>query len=176
MITEKLSGFFDCRTYDKKTERQARKLKADSENVTFTATFAADELPEAFKNDDFAKAYTTNDGAARFAITFKVGHNCRWFDKYGHACARPTNADLDGARYEVQIDYTRKAKTPGDDLAPSGYWANAIMYRAAEANPFAQPFEADDQTEQLPPVVLGTATVKINAAEIEAQPQPDLPF
>lgn len=179
MITDKISGYFDCRKYDKKLERAARQLKADTENVTFTTTFAAEEVPEAFKNDDFVKAYTTKDGAARVAITFKIGMNCRWFDKFGKPCARPANADLDAARYEVQIEYTRKAKTPGDDKAPSGFWANSIMYRAADANPFSQPFEDDGEQAQAQPIILGyqsEAVDKLKEATIAEQSTPDLPF
>lgn len=172
MMTEKISGFFDCRVYDKRLERAARKLKADTENVTFTATFDAAMLPKEFAGDEFAKAYTSKDGTPRVAVSFKIGANCRWYDKAGQPCARPQNSELDGERYDVQIEYTKKAKNPADDKAPCGFWANAIMYRKTAANPFAEPFdESTAEAEAIPTQVENTPQ-----AEQAENPSNDLPF
>lgn len=161
MKTGKQIAIFDCKQYNQKLPKEQWRVLSDDENVQCTVTFAISELPEIFKVngqiDEFVRPYSsktekedaerqkraiTND---RAAVRFKIGSNCRWFDKFGHACVRPHNTDLDGKRFEVNIDFARKAKQPGNSLAPSGYWANAIMYREIEECPFAgEEFEKDD--------------------------------
>lgn len=162
MQTEKITGFFDVRKYDKRVERKDRKILADTENITFSASFAVGNLPEIFKAggnpDEFVKLYSSRDEvraaeaegrqpvADRASVKFKIGANARWFDKYGKATTKPSNEELDSNHYEVQIDFKRKAKNPDDDKAPSGYWVNAIMFRKQEDNPFAgQAFEEEPE-------------------------------
>ena len=61
---------------------------------------------------------------------------------------RPTNAELEANRYNVQIDFTRKAKNDANPLSPSGYWVNNIMISPIEQNPFAgQAFEEGDDAD-----------------------------
>lgn len=162
MQTEKITGFFDVRKYDKKVEHKDRKLLADTENITFNTSFAIGSVPAMFlvngTPDEFVKPYASRDEtrsaeaegrevvADRVSVKFKIGANARWFDKYGKATTRPSNEELDGNHYEVQIDFKRKAKNPDDDKAPSGYWVNAIMFRKQEDNPFAgQAFEEEPE-------------------------------
>lgn len=164
MQTEKISGYFDVRKYDKKVERKDRKIMAETENIAFNTSFPISQLPDVFKNgsqpDEFVKLYASRDEVRaaeaegrqavpdRASIKFKIGANCKWFDKFGKATNKPTNVELDGDHYDVQIDFKRRAKNPDDDKAPSGYWVNAIMFRKQDSNPFAgQAFEEGDPDE-----------------------------
>lgn len=161
MQTGKQTATFDCRKYNQKLPKEQWQMLADTDNVTCTITYALGDLPDIFKAngqpDEFVRLYASRTErenaqhenrqpiADRVAVKFKVGQNCRWFDKFGKATTRPTNADLDGKKFEVVLDFARKAKNPNNALAPSGYWVNAIMYRAVDINPFAgQEFEMDE--------------------------------
>lgn len=147
-MTTKISGWFDCRKYKKGTERNQRNLVADTEVITFNSTFAIAELPECFKNEDSLKYvhyYCSKDATDgkedRASVSFKISKVCKWFDKYGKPCPRPTNEELDSVlndgRFEVQIEYNVLVPaSDAGDLAPRGYWANAIMYQKAVENPF----------------------------------------
>ncbi len=163
-----MGGIFDCRAYDQsgKLTHDQRKMLADTDNITFSALIPIDQVPDMFKPggqlDEFAKPkFSKKEREAAKAenreavldvvsVKFKVGANAKWFDKFAKPCARPTNADLEANRYNVQIDYTRKAKDPSNPLKPSGYWVNSIMISPIESNPFSgQAFEecGDDDTD-----------------------------
>jgi hypothetical protein len=96
-------------------------------------------------------------------VKFKIGANCKWFDKHAVACDRPTNAELEANRFNVQIDFVRREKDPSNPLKPSGYWVNAIMFAVVENNPFTgQAFEAPAEVDDEP--------------ETAAEAKDDLPF
>lgn len=203
MQTGKQIAIFDCKQYNAKLPKEQWRVLGDGENVQCTITYALSELPDNFKQngqpDEFIRLYSskkekedaarqgreiTND---RAAVRFKVGANCAWFDKYGRKTERPHNTDLDGKRYEVNIDFARKAKQPGNSLAPSGYWANAIMYREVEDNPFAgQEFEKDETPDEpeAPEPAAPAAQSPVPAAPAQSAPAQsavanddgDLPF
>lgn len=185
MLTQKMSGIFDCRAYDQsgKLTHDQRKMLADTDNITFSALIPIDQVPDMFKPDvehklgktlaqvnsetnnqkgdpcritsskaekAKAKAENREPVADVVAVKFKIGANAKWFDKFAKPCARPTNAELEANRYNVQIDFTRKAKDPSNPLKPSGYWVNNIMISPIESNPFSgQAFEegGDDDTD-----------------------------
>lgn len=182
MLTPKIGGIFDCRKYDQsgKLAHDQRQLLADTDNVTFSALIPIDQVPEVFKKkltletpvtevldkfDDFvipksskkereaAKAENREPVCDVVSVKFKIGANCKWFDKYARQCERPTNAELESKRYMVQLDFTKKEKDLAQPLKPSGYWVNSIMINPIEANPFAgQAFEEDNDPENEPPV------------------------
>lgn len=168
MLTPKMGGIFDCRAYDQsgKLTHDQRKMLADTDNVTFSALIPIDQVPDMFKPggqlDEYAKPKSSKKEreAAKaenreavldvVSVKFKIGANAKWFDKFAKPCARPTNAELEANRYNVQIDFTRKAKDPSNPLKPSGYWVNNIMISPIESNPFSgQAFEegGDDDTD-----------------------------
>lgn len=168
MLTPKMGGIFDCRAYDQsgKLTHDQRKMLADTDNVTFSALIPIDQVPDMFKLgdqlDEYAKPRSSKKEreAAKaenresvmdvVGVKFKIGANAKWFDKFAKPCARPTNAELEANRYNVQIDFTRKAKDPSNPLKPSGYWVNNIMISQIESNPFSgQAFEkgGDDDTD-----------------------------
>lgn len=190
MKTEKISGYFDVRKYDKKVERKDRKLLAETDNITFNASFPINDLPAIFKQgdtpDEFVKLYASRDEvraaemegrqpmADRASVKFKIGSSAKWFNKYGKETTKPSNEELDGEHYEVQIDFKCKAKNPSDDKAPSGYWVNAIMFRKQNANPFeGEAFE--EEPEQAAETAESEQAVTENAAPA-ANGEPKLPF
>ena len=204
MLTPKICGIFDCRKYDQsgKLAHDQRQLLADTDNVTFSALIPIDKVPDMFKKkitletpvtelmdkfDDFvvpksskkereaAKAENREPVCDVVSVKFKIGANCKWFDKYAKPCARPTNAELESKRYMVQIDFTKKEKDLAQPLKPSGYWVNSIMINPIEANPFAgQAFEDDNDHENEPPVNTPAATPA--QATASAPSKDDLPF
>ena len=182
MLTPKIGGIFDCRKYDQsgKLAHDQRQLLADTDCVTFSALIPIDQVPDVFKKkltletpvtdildkfDNFvvpksskkereaAKSENREPVCDVVRVKFKIGANCKWFDKYARPCARPTNEELESNSYMVQIDFTRKEKDLAQPLKPSGYWVNSIMINPIEANPFAgQAFEEDNDPENEPPV------------------------
>ena len=185
MLTPKFGGIFDCRKYDQsgKLAHDQRQLLADTDNIAFSAIVPADAVPEVFmvngQLDEFARPKASKrerEAAAAegreprldvVAVKFKIGANARWFDASAQPMQRPTNAELEANRYQVQIDFTRKEKDPAQPLKPSGYWVNNIMISKIESNPFvgqafeqaaaaaaepipAEPFEDEDDGVDLP--------------------------
>ena len=172
MLTPKMSGIFDCRAYDQtgKLDHKSRRMLSDTDNVTFSAIFALDAVPEQFmqngnldvfcrtkasKREREAAAAEGREAVPDVAVAkFKIGQSTKWFDRHGQACARPTNQELEDGRYNVQIDFVRREKDPNDKLKPSGYWVNAIMVAEVEDNPFAghafeeEPEDADPEPKQ----------------------------
>ena len=161
MLTPKMSGIFDCRKYDQsgRLEHNQRPMLADTDNVAFSAIFPIDQVPDVFKVNgetdpmlrakasrkelEAAQAEGRQPVADVVVVKFKVGANTKWFDKYAKECKRPTNAELEEARWNVQIDFTRREKDDANPLKPSGYWVNCIMVAKVKNNPFeGQAFEA----------------------------------
>ena len=204
MLTPKIGGIFDCRKYDQsgKLAHDQRQLLADTDCVTFSALIQIDKVPDVFKKkltletpvtelldkfDDFvipksskkereaAKAENREPVCDVVSVKFKIGANCKWFDKYARPCARPTNAELESKRYMVQLDFTKKEKDLAQPLKPSGYWVNSIMINPIEANPFSgQAFEEDNDPENDPPV--NTPAAAPSQAPASAPDKDDLPF
>ena len=204
MLTPKIGGIFDCRKYDQsgKLAHDQRQLLADTDCVTFSALIPIDKVPDVFKKkltletpvtelldkfDDFvtpksskkereaAKAENREPVCDVVRVKFKIGANCKWFDKYARPCARPTNAELESKRYMVQLDFTKKEKDLAQPLKPSGYWVNSIMINPIEANPFSgQAFEEDNDPENDPPV--NTPAAAPSQAPASAPDKDDLPF
>ena len=204
MLTPKICGIFDCRKYDQsgKLAHDQRQLLADTDNVTFSALIPIDQVPDVFKKkltletpvtelmdkfDDFvvpksskkereaAKAENREPVCDVVSVKFKIGANCKWFDKYAKPCARPTNAELESNRYMVQLDFTKKEKDLAQPLKPSGYWVNSIMINPIEANPFAgQAFEEDNDPENEPTV--NTPAAAPAQAPASDPAKDDLPF
>lgn len=192
-----MSGLFDCREFDGKTkEHNARRLKADTENIVFSAMFLKEELPDQFKvngaPDRMLKERSTKKERAAaaaenrqpvldaFVAAFKIGKTTKWFDKYGHATDRLTNEELEAERWNVQIDFSRREKDPNDPLKASGYWVNAIMVAKVESNPFeGQAFEqapeADAEQDSEEDVQKPQPLTSVSA-EVESEDDDDLPF
>lgn len=168
MLTPKISGIFDCRKYDQSGKKQhdQREMLADSDNITFSALFPANQVPEVFTTngtlDDFARPKTSKrerETAERegreavldvVSVKFKIGSNCKWFDRFAKPMSRPTNAELEANRFDVQLDFTKKEKDATNPLKPSGYWVNAIMIKPIENNPFTEQAFDNDEVDDDP--------------------------
>ena len=192
MLTPKMTGIFDCRKYDQsgKKSHDQREILADTENVTFSALFPINDVPEVFmvngKLDEFARprvskrerlaAQAENREPVEdvVAVKFKIGASTRWFDEHAKPCDRPTNTELEANRWNVQIDFARKEKDTAQPLKPSGYWCNNIMVEKVENNPFAgqafSPIDEPDPEEAADPE---NQTVEKTA---ETKKKDDLPF
>lgn len=142
MKTGNLIGFFDVRKYDAKKQRDNWPLKSNDDTITFGVSYK--EKPEELDS----KEYTNKDGETRYAVKFKIGKGCRWFNEYAKQVERPDNADLDKKRFEVQLDYVKLDGDPNKKEA-SGYWVNAIMFREYVFNPF-QPWVVPDEPTPQP--------------------------
>ena len=134
-VIQNIQGWFDVRIYNERVPRENWKLKGDDDQIAFAATFDA-ASPEARKFAAHGKPYTDNNGNHRVRVTFKIGGRCRWYDENAQAVPRPCNADLDGKKFEVSIQYNELAADPSNPKAPRGYWVNAIQFREADTNPF----------------------------------------
>ena len=170
MLTPKISGIFDCRKYDQsgKLQHDQRPMLADTDNVAFSALFPANEVPEVFKPngqlDEFARPRASKkereaaqaEGREAVAdvvsVKFKIGANTKWFDEHAREMTRPTNAELEANRWNVQIDFTRREKDAANPLKPSGLWVNCIMVQKVKTNPFSgQAFEDEPEIEDETP-------------------------
>lgn len=147
-LTEKLSGWFDVREFRENTPKEQQRMKADDQNITFSTTFEYDKCPPALQ--EFAKAYLDGNGNNKWRVSFKISPKCRWFDGNALPVDRPTNQELDGARYEVRVQYnTLRPTNPNDAKAARGYWANAIQFQRVNENPF-EAFAPQQMVSQQP--------------------------
>ena len=134
-MIQNITGWFDVRVYNERIPRENRKLKGENENITFTAYFKPGSQ-EAAQFAEYGKPSTDNNGNQRVRVTFKIGGRCRWYDGQAQPVQKPANAELDGKRYEVSIQYNELAADPANPKKPRGYWVNAIQFREADTNPF----------------------------------------
>lgn len=130
MITG-IHGYFDVKEYSSKP-REQRAIKGNDQVIRFGVRF--NQLPEQFR--DYANAFTDKNGNQAYYVEFKIGANCKWFDAAATPTLRPDNTYLDGKQFEVSIQYVQLNGDPALKQA-RGYWANAIMYKEVETNPFA---------------------------------------
>ena len=149
MRMDNLSGYFDVRKYSAEKAQNERAYKSADSMVTFGVAFDPEHLPKELANR--AKAVQRKkDGSTYMLVKFKVGKGCKWFEKQGgrvKEIARPANAELDGKRYDVCIDFRELNGDPTKQEA-CGYWVNAILIAEAESNYFADLNENEQEIEQ----------------------------
>jgi hypothetical protein len=170
MKTSKLQGYFDVRRYAKNVEHSQRVLCSGNGTITFNTTFSPNELPSELK--EFAREYTNKNNEPRVAVQFKVSRNCKWYDGNTYKpMSKPldeahTYSVLEGKKYEVVIDYTA---LHGDvtKLEAHGFWANAILLKECDTNPFAEeaaaagvPLQADAPATDIPAEAPATDAVE----------------
>ena len=186
MKTSKLQGYFDVRKYAKNVERTKRALCGENETITFGVSFAPNEVPEALR--EFAREYTNKNGEQRVAVQIKVSRNCKWYDGNTYKpMSKPldeahTYSVLEGKKYEVVIDYTA---LHGDvtKLEAHGFWANAILLKECDTNPFAEeaaaagvPLQADAPVADAPSDAPATDAVEAVKQITNDNGDDDLPF
>lgn len=169
MRQDNLTGYFDVREYNAKKAVQERAIKSDDATITFGVAFAPEQLPKELS--DYAKACESKkDGHKYMLIKFKIGSRCRWFARNEKGVvaetARPTNADLDGNRYECCIDYKQLNGDPNKQEA-YGYWANAILIAEAQSNYFADLNAETVETAEQSAIAAGVATPTPTIAKMQ---------
>lgn len=146
MLTSKLSGYFDCRVFKANTPKENQKMKGEDESISFSTTFDAASLPEMLSK--YAKPYEDKNHNQRFRVTFKIGGKVRWYNAHAQQVEKPSNAELDGTRYNVMIDFATLNGNP-DNKEACGYWANAIQYEVDQQNPFSSWMpDGDEQADE----------------------------
>lgn len=144
--TNKLTGYFDVKEYNAKKPREQWKTKGNDEVISFGVIFK--ECPAEFEK--YAKEYQNKDGEKRYAVKFKIGSKCRWFDKRAKNVERPTNDSLHNKRFECQLMYNQLDGDPSQKEA-SGYWVNAIQFSEYVENPFSSWVAYDEPEEKHEP-------------------------
>lgn len=152
MRLDNVKGYFDVREYNAKKVRTERTVKADDATITFDVVFNGQDLPEQVAKH--AKAYE-KEGNTRFIVKMKISKTAKWFEQInGHVTnvARPSNADLDGKRFECCLDYRELNGDPSKQEA-CGYWVNGILFKEDDSDMFAdlndqQPGEPQPSTQQ----------------------------
>lgn len=134
-VIQNITGWFDVRIYNERIPRENWKLKGDDDQIAFTTTFEAGST-EDLRFAVHGKPYTDSNGNKRVRVKFKIGSSCRWYNEQAQPVPKPANADLDGKRYEVSIQYNELESDPNNPKKPCGYWVNAIQFREADTNPF----------------------------------------
>lgn len=135
MKTNILTGYFDCKKYNAKKPRDQWTLVGNDETITFSTTFPADAVPADLA--EFAKWYTGKQGDARAVVKFKISASCRWYDANAQRMERPDNSVIDGKRYECAFTFRALYGDPNKKEA-AGFWANDVLLREVEDNPFAE--------------------------------------
>lgn len=136
MRLDNVKGYFDVREYNAKKVRTERTMKADDATITFDVVFDGQNLPEQVAKH--AKSYE-KDGNTRFIVKMKISKTAKWFEQInGHvtSVARPTNADLDGNRFECCLDFRELNGDPNKQEA-CGYWVNGILFKEDAGDMFA---------------------------------------
>lgn len=145
MRLDNVKGYFDVREYNSKKVRTERTIKADDATITFDVVFDGQNLPEQVAKH--AKAYE-KDGNTRFIVKMKISKTAKWFEQVNGRVtnvARPTNADLDGKRFECCLDFRELNGDPNKQEA-CGYWVNGILFKEDAGDMFAD--LNDPQTEE----------------------------
>lgn len=146
MLTQRLIGYFDVKVYNPKKPRDQWETTPEGNKIGFRCTFDGAHLPQELAGR--AKQYTDRSNNARFAVEFKVGNNCKWFNARGEQIDKPLNTALDGVKYEAIIDYKELNGDPSK-MEACGYWVNAIMVQEVVTNPFeGMAFDTTPRAEQ----------------------------
>ena len=121
MKVEKVSGFFDCKKYDKNKKRHDREMQPEGERVNISFGFDEENLPADFK--EFAKLH---EKTGKHYVSVKVfPKNCKAYSASSKVFDFPKNKDLDGNQFEMNIEYSIKHGT-GTEM--NGIYANRIQF------------------------------------------------
>ena len=146
MRLDNVSGYFDCREFDARKAYADRTMKADSQQIAFTLTYAPDQLPEVVA--EFAKESEYKDGTRYFKVRMKIGRKCEFLRKENGAVRRikrPTNEELDGKRWNVCLDFNALHGDSNKKEA-RGYWLRGILLQGTQSDLFADLNEEGAET------------------------------
>ena len=132
-----VNGFFDCREYKKGTKRSERKMVADGTRINLSVGFEENELTDEIR--EFARLH---EKSGRWFAAFKVfPKNCKAYTASAKEINFPSNEQLDGGTFEVNIDFSVKHGT-GTEL--NGLYANKIQFVKKIDNSFDAVEDASD--------------------------------
>lgn len=172
MLTQRLIGFFDVKVYNPKKPRDQWEITPEGNKIGFRCSFDGEHLPKELAGR--AKQYTDRNNNVRFAVEFKVGGNCKWFNARGAQMEKPLNATLDNVKYEAIIDYKELTGDPSK-MEACGYWVNAIMIKEVSVNPFeGMAFDTTPRAEQ-PAQTAEALDVTTQETDVKNE-QSNLPF
>lgn len=164
MRLDNVKGYFDVREYNAKKVRTERAIKSDDVTITFDVVFNGQDLPEQVAK--YAKSYE-KDGSTRFIVKMKISKTAKWFERVnGHVTnvARPTNADLDGKRFECCLDFRELNGDPNKQEA-CGYWVNGILFAEDTGDMFA---DLNDPQED-EPAAPATPAADMTVGDVELE-------
>lgn len=156
-------GFFDCREYKKGTKRSERKMVAEGSRVNLSIGLQESELTDEIR--EFARLH---EKSGRWFVAFKVfPKNCKAYTASAREITFPTNEQLDGGQFEVNIEFSVKHGT-GTEL--NGLYANKIQFIRKIDNSFEAVEDGSDD-------IFGEKiSVKVDVAGEENVNKSGLPF
>ena len=177
-IKVSVSGYFNCRKWKQGEEVKNMPILAEDEVIKFVHV-SKDPIA-----DLEPSSVSEKDGEKRFVYKFKIGKFANWFTQIDGSIQKtqkPTNQELEGCRAECFIICSFMPKTPGNPLAPSGYWVNDICYKLIPQNPFEGcSFDNTNFGECLAPSASDNAENDVEEVKTEQKvdetTQQDLPF
>lgn len=132
-----VNGFFDCREYKKGTKRSERKMVADGARINLSVGFEENQLTDTIR--EFARFH---EKSGKWFATFKVfPKNCKAYTASAKEINFPSNEQLDGFTFELNIDFSVKHGT-GTEL--NGLYANKIQFVKKIDNSFDAVEDASD--------------------------------
>ena len=157
------TGFFDCREYKKGTKRSERKMVAEGGRINLSIGLQESELTDEIR--EFARLH---EKSGRWFVAFKVFQkNCKAYTASAKEITFPTNEQLDGGQFEVNIDFSVKHGT-GTEL--NGLYANKIQFIRKIDNSFEAVEDGSDD-------IFGEKiSVRVNVAAEQAVNESGLPF
>ena len=132
-LTKELIGYFDVRQYIAKKDKKECPILPETSNIKFVFTTSIEDIEDDLKK--YARLYTSKNGEQRYAVQFKIGKFCKWYDERGVETDKPVNPELASSCYRVVLQYATLDGNPALKEA-SGYWVNAIQFQRVEINPF----------------------------------------
>lgn len=175
-IKVSVSGYFNCRKWKQGEEVKNMPILGEDDAIKFVHV-SKDPIA-----DLEPSSVSEKDGEKRYIYKFKIGKYAGWFaqvDGTIQKTTKPTNQELEGMRAECFIICSFMLKTPGNPLAPSGYWVNDICFKLIPQNPFEGcSFDNTNFGECLAPSASDNAEVEeTKTEEVKADPiEKDLPF
>lgn len=151
MKAKNITGFFDCRKYQKGVVRQQRAMVAPGERINFSVGFETLEaVPEEMR--EFA---TKSEKSGFYYVSVKIfPKNCKVYTPSAKIVAFPELEKIDGGKFEINLEASIKHGT-GTEL--NGIYANAIQVLRRADNPFDAEDGDDAIFEERQPVAIKEA-------------------
>ena len=129
MKVQGITGWFDCRQYQKGIARGNRKMADFGSRINFSSAFTDENLPT-----ELAEFSNKSEKNGLNYVTFKIfPKTCRMFTASNKEIDFPEYDRLDGGKFEVNVVIAIKHGT-GTEL--NGAYVNALQIIRRADNPF----------------------------------------